>query len=166
MVAVLGPHAAILATEALRWRDVSVVSLVPLNLPPVLGGRVSVVDKLEPASVDVLLTSPEQNPNVWLRAVRPGGVVQATTLDPSKANRVLAAMRASVGGAKPWREYLPQPIYGAIACLGGTCKRLREPPSGTKRLTTQYLPCLFTFGKDELPLVFSSNPDKLVASQH
>lgn len=165
VVAVLGPHAAAMAAEALRWRDTTVLSLVPLALHPSQSSRVTVVEKLDPACCDVLLTSPEQSIEPWVKALRPNGVAQMTTFDQDKAKRITTLMRGTLGTACPWREHLPQPIYGVLGVLGKSCKRLREPPPAARRLTTQYLPCLFTFGKDELPLVFSPNPGKIQSPQ-
>jgi hypothetical protein len=45
-------------------------------------------------------------------------------------------------------------MYGVLASPSGAPKRLRNPPGGARRLTQQYLPCLFVFGADEVPLVF------------
>lgn len=153
-IAVLGTEAGIMAAEVLKRRDTKqVLTLAPL--PGVNDRRVKVVDKFEPASCDVILLSPEQAPAApLLTFLKPGGVIQSMTLVPENVPAQLKTMRELVGNVTPWREHLPHPIYGALACLGRPCKRLQEPPPSSKRLTTQYLPSLFTFGKDERPLVF------------
>jgi hypothetical protein len=160
-VAVFGPLSGLMAAEVLKWRDtVAVLTLAPI--PGVNDRRVRVVEKLEPASCDAILLSPEHLPQPPILAtLKPGGVIQVLTLDADKARAQAGTLRALVGPTTPWREYLPQLCWGAMACLGGSCKRFRQPPGGAKRLTAQYIPCLFTFGKDELPLVFSSGPSTL-----
>lgn len=155
VVAAVGPAAAIMVAEALHWRDtvrVLVVAAVKVN-----DRRIEVVPKLEPGSVDVLLLSPDQAPEPWTPAVRSSGVVQAMTMDAGRLPTLKRQMKALTGNATPWREHLPQPVYGVLSLVGSTSapKRLREPPPAAKRLSAKYLPCLFVFGRDELALAFS-----------
>ena len=149
-VAVLGPFAGLMAGNALRWRDTAEV-LTFTELPEIQDRRVKVINALDPASVDVVLLSPEQLPgDKLIQALKPGGVLSTLTLEPEKWRGLTVALRKGIGSATPWREHLPQPLFGVLGCVGGPCKRLREPPPSARRLTLQYLPCLFTFGKDEL----------------
>ncbi len=157
-VAAVGPAATIMAAEALHWRDtirVFVLSPVKVN-----DRRIEVVTKLEPACCDVVLLSPDQDPTSWVVAVRPGGLIQAMTMTGEKLPALKREMRRLAGNAVPWREHLPQPVYGVLSTIGSTHtpKRLRQPPPAAKRLTDKYLPCLFTFGRDELALAFSPSP--------
>lgn len=154
-VAVAGPVSGIMAGEALKWRDTEKVYLTDLSAQA-NDRRVTLVKDLIPGSVDVMLLSPDQAPDSWAAAVKPGGVIQVMTLDPTKFNALHTKMRDLFGNASPWREHLPTPIYGVMSTIGGKSspKRLRKPPPAATRLTEKYLPCLFTFGKDELPLVF------------
>ena len=163
-VAVFGPLSPLMAAEVLKWRD-TVAVLTLIELPTIKDRRVKIVEKLEPASCDAILLSPEHLPQAPILAtLKPGGVIQAITLEPDKARAQATTMKSLMGSVTPWREYLPQPCWGVMACLGGSCKRLRQPPAGAKRLSAQYLPCLFTFGKDELGLVFSSAPGTLTTA--
>ena len=155
VVGVAGPVAGIMAGEALKWRDTDKV-LVLDQSAKANDRRVTAVTELPPASVDVMLLSPDQAPDTWAKAVRPGGIIQVMTFDPLKFNNLHTHMRDLFGNAAPWRAHMPTPVYGVMSSIGGNRapKRLRKPPSATTHLTEKYLPCLFTFSKDELPLVF------------
>lgn len=155
VVAVAGPVSGIMAGEALKWRDTEKVYITDPTAQA-NDRRVVLVKELQPASVDVMLLSPDQSPDSWAKAVKPGGLIQVMTLDPTKFNALHTSMRALFGNASPWREHLPTPIYGVMSTIGSahSPKRLRKPPPAATRLTEKYLPCLFTFGKDELSLVF------------
>jgi len=154
-VAVVGPVAGHMAGEVLKWRDTEKVFILDPSAHA-NDRRVSSVTELPLASVDVMLLSPDQAPDSWAKAVKPGGVIQVMTMDPTKFNALHTKMRDLFGNASPWREHLPTPIYGVMSTIGGRTspKRLRKPPPAATRLTEKYLPCLFTFGKDELSLVF------------
>lgn len=78
------------------------------------------------------------------------------TFDPTKFGILNTKMRELFGNACPWRDHLPTPIYGVMSMVGSaqSPKRLRKPPPAATHLTEKFLPCLFTFAKDELPLVF------------
>jgi hypothetical protein len=154
-----------MAGEALKWRDTEKVYVTD---PTAMANdrRAVVIKDLQPASVDVMLLSPDQAPDLWAKAVRPGGIIQVMTFDPTKFNALHTHMRDLFGNASPWREHLPTPVYGVMSSIGGGSapKRLRKPPPAATRLTEKYLPCLFTFGKDELPLVFLCKQATLPAS--
>jgi hypothetical protein len=161
-VAVVGPVAGLMAAEALRWRDTERVYV----LDPTAQAndrRVVATKTLPNASCDAMLLSPDQAPDSWAAAVRAGGIIQAMTLDPLKFAALHTHMRKLFGNASPWREHLPTPIYGVLSRIGGTAppKRERKPPPAATRLSEKYLPCLFTFGKDELSLVFLPKAPKL-----
>ena len=65
-------------------------------------------------------------------------------------------MAANTGNAVPWRAFTPSPVYGVVA---GASKpmRGRTVPKGCQYLTQNFLPSLFTFSKDEMPLAFGGN---------
>jgi len=159
VVGVVGPVGELMAVEVLKWRDTETVYTVDQKIT-LNDRRINTVKEMPPASVDVMLLSPDQAPDAWAKIVKPGGVIQAMTLDPTKFRALHTHMRELFGNAAPWREHLPTPIYGVMSVVGGqtTPKRLRKPPPAATRLTEKYLPCLFTFGKDELPLVFLPAP--------
>ena len=157
-VVVAGPLATVMAVEALRWRDTDkILTLLPL---PVNDRRVEVVKDLVPGSASVVLLSPEQDPAPWLKALRPGGIIQALTGAPERFRPMLTGLKAQAGNAVPWRGHLPQPVYGVIAALGSPqpVKRLRKVPKGSSYLSEQFMPSLFTFAKDELSLAFGPTP--------
>jgi len=155
IVGVVGPVGGLMAAEVLKWRDTEGVYTIDQTIT-INDRRLNVVKEMPTASVDVMLLSPDQAPDAWAKIVKPGGVIQAMTLDPTKFRALHTHMRDLFGNSAPWREHLPTPIYGVMSVVGGqtTPKRLRKPPPAATRLTEKYLPCLFTFGKDELPLVF------------
>src|SRR6056297_405553 len=106
--------------------------------------------------VDVLLLSPDQRPDQWWAALAPNGIIGASTTDAAAWPLLLNAFRCELGRVSPWRNYLPRPIFGALgrnAALKPV--RNRQPPKGAAHLTSQYLPTLFTFSKDELPIAFT-----------
>lgn len=151
-VAAVGTLADEMAAEALRWREVRTLFM---QHPPktVRERRVTVVQTLPRAGIDVLLLSPEQSPAPWLPALSPGGVVNPTTAFPAKWTQERELLTKAFGTATPWRNYLPRLIYGVLGKNSpGKPQRTRQPPKGAKHLSEQYLPCLFTFARDELPL--------------
>lgn len=158
-VAVVGPVAGHMAGEVIKWRDTEKVYILDPSAQA-NDRRVVAVVELPPASVDAMLLSPDQAPDTWTKAVKPGGIIQAMTMDPTKFNALHTKMRELFGNAVPWREHLPTPIYGVMSTVGSKAapKRLRKPPPAATRLSEKYLPCLFVFGKDELPLVFLNKP--------
>lgn len=160
-VAVGGLHAEMLAAEVRRWPDTVLIAtlkpLVHLN-----DKRVKVVQALRAGTIDLVLLSPEQDPKPWVPALARDGIIQATTYDKDKWPKLIQQMRAEFGHAVPWREHLPSPIYGVLAKSGASAPtREREPPKNTRRLTSSYLPCLFTFGRDEVSLALHGRFDKM-----
>jgi hypothetical protein len=153
-VAVAGPYAEVMAAEVHRWPDVSVIYL--LEKPrQVSGKKYKHVEELP--EVDAILLSPEQDPSLWFKHLKQGGIIQATTTKGDRWNALSRRMRELVGNSVPWREHLPEVLYGVIGHKGGTsARRVRRPPKAALRLTDSYLPCLFTFGKDELSLALGT----------
>jgi len=153
-VGVVGSHAELMAAEIRRWPDVNEI-IITKQPGQLKDKRIRVVDAIPDKTVDLMLLSPNQDPDPWFNKVITGGVIQATTYEGNAFTPLSTAMRKAVGNGVPWREYLPRPLYGVIGHLGvGSVKRRRNPPKAAKRLTTNFLPCLFTFGKDEIPLAF------------
>ncbi len=149
----VGPCAEDFAQDCLRWRDVVTVHV--LKTPTRVRDKRMSVGKPPVGSCDVVIVSPDEDPEPHLSALARDGVVNVSTRDPAKLAAMLLQMRRLFPRAiKPWREYTPDPLYGVLASPGSAPKRLRNPPGGARRLTPQYLPCLFVFGADEVPLVF------------
>lgn len=153
-IAVMGPLAADMAAEALRWRDT--VKIYCLADIAINDRRIEKVKDIPKNSCNALLLSPEQAvPHFAVSVLKPGGCVQTTTVDPLKIRPLLSAMTDVAGKAVPWRAYTPSPIWGALGCIGTSPVRFRDLPKETRYLSDKYLPFLFTFSKDELPFVFS-----------
>jgi hypothetical protein len=153
-VLVLGPYAELMGAEVHRWPDVSDIIML---MPPkaVSGKKYKVVASTEIPNVDAILLSPEQCPGDWVKHLLPSGVLQATTTVPEVWQRMSTLVRAAMGNAAPWREHLPTPLYGILAHAGiQKLRRFRAPPKTARRLNENYIPCLFTFGKDEIPMAF------------
>lgn len=147
----MGPH-------VLQWRDTE--KLILTRKLPINDNRVEVVQQLPDGKLDLLLLSPEQNPQLFLKALAPGGVIQATSADPKRLIQFKDFLKQNLGNAIPWREYLPTPLYGVMAKNSAEKPvRERNPPPSTKRITKQYLPCLFTFGKDEIGIIQNQSDD-------
>ena len=152
VVACLGPTADLTAADVLRWRDVAAVySDRPLSV------RDRRVRQGPPpaAGCHVVVLSPGQAVADGAALLTPDGVLNATAPGEDRAAAFLAQAReAFPRRIKPWREYLPEPLFGALMSPAGAPERRRNPPGGAKRLSAQYLPCLFTFGADEVGMVF------------
>lgn len=166
IVACVGPQAEILASDCLRWHDVVCVLLLeqPMRLKD---KRVSVVPSLPPAGCDAVLVAPGADPLPYLTALKPAGILCASTMDPERVPALLASLRKAfprdIWGKPrvvPWRENLPEPIFGALASQTAPLRR-RGVPKGSVRISGPYLQCMFTFGRDEMPLVLDPSEGKL-----
>ncbi len=164
VVAAVGPMAEDLAREALRWREVATVYLLA---PPktIKDRRIKIVAPIPQGKVDVMLVSPEQRPDPWMSSLAPGGIINVASVQPLRWKELSQALHETTGSATPWRNWLPTPIYGALAKNSqDKPQRTRQPPKGAKHLSPQYLPVLFTFAKDELPMAFTRS-DVRIANQ-
>ena len=156
--AVVGPNADLFTAEILRWPEVVEV----YSNAESKDKRVKAFAKLDPNTIDLMVLSPEQDPAYWYKAMKADGVMNVATFIPSKWAWFNAQMRGLFGNAVPWREYLPRPVYGILASQSrNPPARMRSSPCGARRLHTKYLPNLFTFAKDELPLAFSKDVEKI-----
>jgi hypothetical protein len=152
VVACSGPQAEVFAAEVLRWPDV--VTVYIRTQPRLLKDKRLRVVPPPVGSCDVVICSPNEDPTPVLHALNSDGVLSASTAIIDRVPALMEAMRALFRSPTPWREWLPEPLYGALASPSGTrVTRQRHPPPAVQRLSAQYLPCLFTFGKDELPLM-------------
>lgn len=160
----LGSHAEEFATDCLRWRDVARVHLLA---PPIaLKDKRLEIGMPSVGTCSAVLTSPDEPAEMHTAALRPDGVLCASTLDPSKVPVMMRMVRSLFPRAVvPWRDYLPEPIYGALASPRGAPTRMRDPPLGAKHLSKKYMPCLFTFAADETPLVFGPQEATPTASK-
>ena len=161
VVRVAGPLSALLAAEALRWRDtieVWVDQPIPLK-----DSRVKVVPVVKHNDTqmfnhvnffDVVLLSPDMDPEAFAPLIKKGGLIQASTYMDGRVIALREKIKKMTGGAVPYREYLPETLWLVIGVVGSMPRRVRRPPDGAKRVTERFLPALFSFGKDELPLVF------------
>lgn len=151
-VACVGQTAGVCVPEILRFQDVvRVYSAAPL---PFGDRRVESVSMPPLASCDLIVLAPDQSPRSYFASLKPGGMVQASTTVSDLWGGLYHHLRQDLGSAIPWRENLPAPLFGVLARQGnGTIQRLRTPPKSAKRLSSKFLPCLFTFAPDELPLL-------------
>lgn len=160
----LGRDAEVLAIDCLRWRDVVAVHL--LAPPRTLRDKRVHIGLPKPGTCAAVLTSPDDAAENFLPALKTNGVFCTSTIMPEATPIMLRnARRMFPKGIVPWREYLPDPLFGLIACPTGAPRRARNPPIGAKRISEKYLPMLFTFGADETPLVFGPSDAKNDASK-
>ena len=161
-----GPQAELLAADCLRWRDVKTVYLTSPPTRPVLPNPVKapelkdkrlVVGTPPVGSCAAILTSPGEDPEPYLAALRSDGVVCATTTKVADVQPMLSRMRKLFPkGCMPWREFLPEEIYGCLACPMGAPRRSRGVPKGAKRLSNGYISAMLIFAGDEVPMVLSA----------
>ncbi len=156
----LGSHAEKFAADCLRWRDVQKVHLlVPPALAILRDKRVEVGVPVT-GTCSAVLTSPDENGDAFTGSLKPDGIYCVSTLDPSKTQALLQQVRKLFPrNVVPWRDHLPETIFGALASPRGAPQRKRDPPGGARHLHAKYMPCLFTFAADETPLVFGAMPD-------
>lgn len=151
VILVAGVLAPVMAADSLRWRDtVKVLTDIPITIND---SRIS-VGKADPGSVDVVLLSPEMDPEPFVSLLKKGGIIQASTYLDARVGTLRKKIKDLTGGSVPYREYLPENLWFVIGASGSTPKRQRKPPDGARRITERFLPALFSFGKDEIPLVF------------
>jgi hypothetical protein len=149
----LGTQAENWAADCLRWRDVSKVYL--LSAPVKLRDKRIEVGLPPAGSCSAVLTSPDEPADAHAAALRADGIFCASTFLPAAVTVMLGRMRALFPrNVSPWREHTPAVLFGALGSPRGVPTRRRDPPGGARHLSTAYLPCLFTFAADELPLVF------------
>ena len=159
-VAVIGKDAPTIVEETRRWPDVRNIDVVAYSGPlQANDNRVKTVKNLSiNAPYDVILLSREHPPAGPLDPkayLKPGGIIQASTHSPAMWGPLRAKMRDDFGSAVPWREHTPAPLFGVISALQPTPpKRRREPPKNARRLNKNFLPSVYTFGKDEMALVY------------
>jgi hypothetical protein len=156
VVRVAGPLSALLAAEALRWRDtVEVWVDQPI---PIKDSRVKVVPTKDMFNhtnfFDVVLLSPDMDPEAFAPLIKKGGLIQASTYTDGRVIALRDKIKKMTGAAVPYREYTPETLWFVIGSVGSMPRRVRRPPDGAKRVTERFLPALFSFGKDELPMVF------------
>ncbi len=159
VVLCVGSHAEQFATDCLRWRDVTKVHL--LAAPMLLRDKRVEIGLPRPGSCAAVLTSPDEPADVHAAALLPEGVFCVSTFGPTKVQALMRGVRALFPqSVAPWRDHVPEVLFGALASPRGAPRRKRNPPQGVRHLSAKYLPCLFTFAADETPLVFGPPPAK------
>jgi hypothetical protein len=161
VVRVAGPLSALLAAEALRWRDTIEVWVdQPIQIKD---SRVKLVPTVKHNDTqmfnhvnffDVVLLSPDIDPEPFASLLKKGGLIQASTYTDGRVIALRNKIKQMAGAAVPYREYTPETLWFVIGTIGSMPRRVRRPPDGAKRVTERFLPALFSFGKDEIPLVF------------
>ncbi len=157
-----GAQAETLAADCLRWRDVTCVYLTtaPIRLDiskaPALKDKRLIVNPRPPmGSCSAVLTTPGEDPDPYLQALTPDGVVCVSRYSIAEAQPMLWHMRRLFPKrVMPWREFLPAELYGALASPSGCPQRQRNPPQGAKRISLKHLATMCAFAQDEMPLVF------------
>ena len=151
-ILVSGPLAPLLTLEALRWRDtVKVLTDVPSTIKD---SRIEVGTIPPLNSVDAVLLSPDLDPTLFVPLLKKGGIIAASTYTDTKVGPLRTKIKALTGAAVPYREYLPENLWLVVGAVGTTPKRQRKPPDGARRVTERFLPAMFSFGKDEIALIF------------
>jgi hypothetical protein len=158
-----GSSAELLAADVLRWRDIATVYLLKPPLQPLTNPSQTVprtdkrvvVGTPPVGTCTAVLTSPGEEPDAYLGHLAKDGVICASRYGNGDLRAFLAHMRALFPrGILPFREFLPEELYGCLASPAGVPKRVREPPGGARRLNATYLRTLFSFGADEVPIIF------------
>jgi len=125
---------------------------------PIKDSRVLVVSPKEASGrslcCDAVLLSPDMNPEPFMPLLKRGGIIQCATTAADKLVPLRVQVKILTGGAVPYREYTPEPIWFVIGAVGSMPRRVRRPPDGARRVTERFLPALFSFGKDEMQTVF------------
>lgn len=171
-----GAQAETLAADCLRWRDVTTVYLTsapirfdPSKAPVFKDKRLIVNPKPPVGSCAAVLTTPGEDPDPYIHALKPDGIICVSRYELSEVQPMLWHLRRLFPrSVVPWREFLPQEIYGALASPKGVPRRYRNPPGGAKRLNESHLRSMLTFAADELPVVFgpaSAKTDKVSATK-
>lgn len=153
-IACYGPQEEILAVEALRWPDVTTVWLSAA--PRLLRDKRARVGLPPANSCDAVLMSPGIDPAPMLHALKPDGVLNASA-NAAFAGKLLTSLRAVYPNVLPWREWLPEPLYGALCCAADDLTQHRQVPRGAKHLNRRYLPTLFAFGSGEVPFILPAH---------
>lgn len=148
-----GPFAETLAADVLRWQDVHRVLLheAPQHLRD---RRIEVIRDAPVGTCQAVLVSPDTDPEPYISALAPRGVLSASTGYLDRVAPFYANLRGLFSSIVPWREHLPGPLYGALASPGGKPVRYRQPRQSAKRINRQFIASLFLFGSDEIPSVF------------
>jgi hypothetical protein len=101
---------------------------------------------------DITVIAIQGTPMNELAAIRPliadDGLVAIAVDDYKKSNDVRKSLKAMFPFVVPYRAHMPEPIVFFL-CSRATVKRCRPVPDSAEHLSDQYLPCLFTFAKDE-----------------
>ncbi len=166
-----GAQAETLAADCLRWRDVKCVYLTSAPIRPVLPNptkspelkdkRIVITPKPPVGSCAAVLTTPGEDPDQYLHALRADGIICVSRYDIAEVQPMFWHMRRLFPrSVVPWREYLPAELYGALASPNGAPQRKRNPPGGAKRLSPAHIRSMQTFAADELPMVFGPMSDK------
>ncbi len=166
-----GPQAEALAADCLRWRDVKTVYLTSPPIRPVLPDptkrpelkdkRIVVAQKPPLGSCSAVLTSPGEDPDAYISTLTPDGIVCVSRDVVTEVQPMLWHMRRLFPKhVTPWREFMPQELYGCLASPIGVPKRLRGIPGGAKRLNDGHVRAMMTFAADEVPMVFSGQSGK------
>ncbi len=160
-----GAQAETLAAHALRWRDVTCVYLRekpirPLSAPndPIFkdkGKRVIVTHTPPVGSCSAILTTPGEDPDPYLGALTADGVCCVSRYDVDEVQPMFWHMRRLFRAIVPWRDFIPQELYGVLACPRGKPEVRRDAPTSAKRMNRQYVTgVMLNFAQEELPMVY------------
>jgi hypothetical protein len=101
---------------------------------------------------DVAAVAVPGSPLNEIATIRPlladDGVLAVAIDDSKKANEIRLALKVQFPFVIPYRAHLPEPAVFFI-CSRAPVARARPVPDSADHLSDQYLPCLFTFAKDE-----------------
>lgn len=80
-------------------------------------------------------------------------VVAVACPSPAGARMMRDTLRSFWSVVAPYREHLPEPAYFLLASNAPLTK-VRPVPAYTRRISDNYLPAMFTWGKDEYATLF------------
>lgn len=105
---------------------------------------------------DLTVIAVPGTPLTEIAAVRPliadDGLVAVAVDDFKKTNEVRKALSAQFPYVVPYRAHLPEPA-SFLLCSRAAITRCRPVPDNADHLSDQFIPCLFTFAKDEYRLI-------------
>lgn len=105
---------------------------------------------------DITVIALPGSPISEITTIRPlladDGLVAVAISDFKRSNEIRQSLNSVFPFVVPYRAHLPEPA-SFFLCSRDAIRRTRPVPESAEHLSDQYLPCLFTFSKDEYRLI-------------